>query len=202
MVRDQPHEHPSGHSEHGLAAETDNELTRRVANCEQAAYSMLVLRYTYKHLSMAQRVMGNREEAEDALQDAFVKLWTNAGQFDAGKAKFSTWFYRIVLNQCLDRKRRKKPVALPEGFDVVDVSAGPHEALVYNQTATVVKRELDQLPERQKAAIALCYYEGLSNKEAAEILEVGVKALESLLTRGRKTLAKTLASDAKRLLDD
>jgi RNA polymerase sigma-70 factor, ECF subfamily len=201
VVRDQEQEYQSGHREHGLAAETDQNLTARVARGEQAAYSLLVLRHTNMHLSLAQRLMGNREEAEDALQDAFIKLWTNAWQYDAGKAKFSTWFYRIVLNQCLDRKRRKKPVALPEEFEVVDDSAGPDELLSESQAATVVKRQLDQLPERQKAAIVLCYYQGLSNKEAAVIMDIRVKALESLLTRGRKTLAKTLASDAKRLLD-
>ena len=113
MVQDQQTDNPSGHSEHGLAAQPDHDLVMRVALGEQAAYSVLVLRYTNRHVSMAQRVMGSREEAEDAVQDAYVKLWTNAGQFDPEKAKFSTWLYRIVLNQCLDRKRRKKPDALP-----------------------------------------------------------------------------------------
>ena len=139
----------------GLGELTDCVLVQKVANGEQAAYSVLVLRHSNRHLMVARRILSDQHEAEDALQDAFVSLWKNASRFDPEKAKFSTWFYRIVTNQCLDRKRKKKPGALPEGFDVVDESDGPQEQLAEDQRGKTVKEALNKLPDRQKVAITL-----------------------------------------------
>ncbi len=187
----------AGHSAQGLSAEPDSLLMERVGNSDQAAYSVLVMRHTNRYLALAERVLGNREEAEDAVQDAFFKLWSKATTYDRGTAKFTTWFYRIVLNQCLDRKRKKRPERLPEGFDAVDEGEGPAGAYEEGEVAAYVKEKLGELPERQRYAIALCYYQGLSNKEAAEVLGLGVKALESLLTRGRKRLKKNMDVEAR-----
>lgn len=185
----------------GLGELADSTLVQKVANGEQAAYSVLVLRHSNRHLMVARRILSDQHEAEDALQDAFISLWKHASRFDPQKAKFSTWFYRIVTNQCLDRKRKKKPGALPEGFDVEDKSDGPQQQLAENQRGKTVRQALDKLPGRQKVAITLCYFEGVSNKEAAEILELNIKALESLLTRARKALAKDLSGTASELLN-
>lgn len=194
-------EEPQGESAGGLGELNDCELVQKVANGEQAAYSVLVMRHSNRHLMVAKRILNDQHEAEDALQDAFISLWKYAERFDPEKAKFSTWFYRIVTNQCLDRKRKKKPGALPEGYDAVDESDGPQEQLVQSQRGNTVKQALDRLPDRQKVAITLCYFEGVSNKEAAEILELNIKALESLLTRARKALAKDLSGTAIELLN-
>ena len=183
----------------GLADAPDHELAARVGDGQHAAYSVLVYRHTDRYLALAERVMGSRAEAEDAVQDSFVKLWTHAAGFDPSKAKFSTWFYRIVLNRCLDKKRVKKPVALPEGYDVVDDSDSPSESMEDKQSSKMIQVHLMELPDRQRTAITLCYFDELSNKEAAEILEVSVKALESLLIRGRRALAANLACQTDKL---
>lgn len=173
---------------YGLASEPDQRLVQKTGDGSEAAYSELVMRHSDRHLAFAERVLGDRAEAEDAVQEAFVKLWSHAETFDPSAAKFTTWFYRIVLNQCLDRKRKKKPDRLPEGYDGVDERENPARAYEKAEAATYLKEKLHELPERQRYAITLCYYEGLSNKEAAAVLGVGIKALESLLTRGRNGL--------------
>lgn len=182
-------------SEFGLSGEPDHVLAALIGGGDEAAYSVLVLRHASRHLAIAERVLGNRQEAEDAVQEAFTKLWRHAGRYQPDKAKFTTWFYRIVVNQCLDRKRRKTPVALPEGYDVVDDRDGPDGELDQSQRAARVKAALMTLPTSQRTAITLCYFEGVTNKEAAEILDLNVKALESLLTRGRRKLAGLLKAE-------
>lgn len=193
--------HPAAEeASHGLLAEPDHVLAELVGEGNRAAYSVLVTRHVDRHVGFAERVLGSRSEAEDAVQEAFVKLWINAHRYDRSKAKFTTWFYRIVLNQCLDQKRKKRPDALPEGFDVIDGRDGPDKELQDVQRAQRVALALADLPDRQTAAITLCYFEGLTNREAADILELNIKALESLLTRGRRRLAQLLAEDAAELL--
>lgn len=171
-----------------LGDESDETLAAEIGKGNRDAFQVLMERHVNMHLSFAERMMGNREEAEDIVQDAFTRLWLNAASFDPAKSKFTTWFYRIVMNRCLDVKRKKKPVALPEGFDKEDHRATPAEALHQAERQKSVRDALDQIPDRQRAAIALCYFEGLSNKEAAAVLDMNLKALESLLTRGRKNL--------------
>lgn len=185
---------------YGLLAEPDHVLAGLVGEGNRAAYSVLVTRHVDRHVGFAERVLGSRPEAEDAVQEAFVKFWLNAHRYDRKKAKFTTWFYRIVLNQCLDQKRKKRPDALPEGFDVVDESDGPDKDLHSAQRARRVATALATLPDGQCTAITLCYFEGLTNREAADILELNIKALESLLTRARRKLAGLLAKDAAELL--
>ena len=177
-------------------------LMSRIAEGDVRAYEELVDRHLDRFTAFAERVTGQRAEAEDILQEAFLRLWTKAQSWRPAGAKFTTWFYRIVLNLSIDYKRRKRPDALPEGFDVADDSDDAERQLATGETQALVARALDDLPPRQKQAIALCYFEGLSNLEAADILGVGVKALESLLVRGRKQLADRLSVNKDLLMKD
>src|SRR5262249_17626511 len=134
----------------------------------------------------------DQAEAEDAVQDTFMRLWTHAARWQPGRAKFETWLYRVTLNQCYDRLRKRPQAPLDEALSVPDPAAGPavlHERRVL---AAVLERALGELPERQGAAIVLCHYQELGNIEAAEILGVSVEALESLLARGRRALRAKL----------
>lgn len=175
-----------------LELATDEALARFIGEGNADAFKVLMARYVHMHLAFAERMMGSREEAEDIVQDVFAKLWVNAVKFDPGKAKFTTWFYRIVLNRCLDIKRKKRPDALPENYDVRDEGPTPVQALANQERQQRVHDALAQIPDRQKAAITLCYFQGLSNREAAGILGVNIKGLESLLCRGRKNLGTLL----------
>lgn len=174
-----------------LEVESDEVLAAYIGQGKPEAFQILMERHINMHLSFAERMMGNREEAEDIVQDAFTKLWLHAEKFDPSRSKFTTWFYRVVMNRCLDKKRKKTPLALPENYDPVDNRENPAENLAKEQKKAHVRQALNEIPGRQRAAISLCYFEGLSNQEAADIMGLNIKALESLLGRGRKNL-KTL----------
>jgi RNA polymerase sigma factor (sigma-70 family) len=137
-------------------------------------------------------MLGDSSEAEDAVQDAFTRLWTHAGRWRPGQAKFETWLYRVTLNKCFDRLRRKPVVPLDAALAVPDPAPGPSAALENAALSRQIEEALRALPERQRAAIQLCHYQECGNIEAAEILGISVEALESLLSRGRRTLRARL----------
>lgn len=177
-------------------AERDEALVARVADGNSIAYEQLVLRHADRFLALAERLLGERMEAEDALQEAFGKLWSRAGSFNPDTARFTTWFYRVVANACYDRlRRRRRMQPLPEGWDAADDRPGADETIAEGQRAVAVRAALDGLPERQRLAVVLCYFEDISNIEAAETMEISVKALESLLVRARKALRDGLATE-------
>lgn len=173
---------------------SDESLMLRVCNGDHRAFATLVERHTQRFFACSFRMFGNATEAEDAVQDAFLKLWQKPQSFDPNKgAKFTTWFTRVVTNVSIDHMRKKKPQTGPDVLDYMAADEPLADAeMVQKQKAQALEDAIQALPERQKAALNLCFYEGLSNKEAAEILGVGVKALESLLMRAKKTLKETL----------
>jgi RNA polymerase sigma-70 factor (ECF subfamily) len=154
------------------------------------AYAELLSRHTTKFYATAFRQCGSRDEAEDAVQDSFIKLWSKPEMWkDNHKAKFTTWFYRIVINTTIDHMRRRKN---HEGDDKIamlpDKATDADNNMVQNQRAEELERAIQALPQRQKTALNLCVYEELSNKDAAKIMNVSIKGLESLLMRAKKTL--------------
>ena len=118
-----------------------------------------------------------------------MKLWNNPELWDHKKqTKYTTWFYKVVTNLCLDSKKKKKTLQLPEGMDVQDGKNLQPVILERRRKKHLVEFLIGGLPERQQMAINLCFYEGLSNKEAAEIIGVKLKALQSLIMRAKMTL--------------
>lgn len=175
---------------------SDEELVRRISEGDHGAFAQLVERHSKLFFSAAFRMVNNSEEAEDIVQDAYIKLWQKPQSFDASKGvKFTTWFYRVVTNLAIDATRKRKPQTNPDVLDVMaDKAPLADEQLSENDQQAVLEEAIQRLPERQRAALNLCFYEGLSNKEAAEILDVGIKALESLLMRAKKTLKEDLGA--------
>ncbi len=178
----------------------DEVLVTRVAAADRGAYAILVQRHAIRYRALAQRMVGDMALAEDLVQEAFVKLWTHADRFDASKAKFTTWFHRIVVNRCLDEKRKRTIEALPEGYDKADESATAEEAMVAQSGSEQLMAAVNALPERQRTAITLSYIDGLSNIEAADVMELKLKAFESLLVRARAKLREQLLGAKANLL--
>ena len=174
--------------------ETDESLLAHVQHGSQQAFATLVNRHVKKFHAAAYRMCSDAQESEDIVQEAFLKLWNKPQMWDPSRgAKFATWFYRIVTNLSIDRMRRKKSVAVGEVIEAfVDTRDSQEESLYKQQRQAALEGAIQSLPERQKAALNLCFYEGLSNREAAEILNVSVKALESLLVRARAALKEEL----------
>ena len=176
-----------------MKIDPDAELVARVGRGDRAAAQALMARHLPKMLALARRMLTDRAEAEDAVQETFLRLWTNAARWRPGQAKFETWLYRVTLNQCYDRLRKKPAASLEAAAHVPDGGPAPDAGLDDVVVANEVGAALAQLPERQRAAILLCHYQERGNIEAAEMLGVSVEALESLLARGRRTLRMKLA---------
>jgi RNA polymerase sigma-70 factor (ECF subfamily) len=167
----------------------DEFLLRQIQKGKHDAFTILVNRYTKRFYSIAYRLMTNKDDAEDIVQDAFLKLWARPEMWDQSRqVKFTTWFYKIIINLCLDNHTKKKALNLSDDIELVDKQPDQDELINIEQREALVDRFIQELPERQRLALNLCFYEGLSNWEAAEIVGVNVKALQSLIMRAKTTL--------------
>ena len=184
---------------HAILEESDADDAALLACMQEgkhAAFAILVRRHTNRFYRLAYRFMNQPAEAEDVVQDAFLKLWEKPESWNPeGGSAFTTWFYRVVVNLCLDRKKKKQTVALPDDLPVADNGPTQEEALTQRQREKELEALILALPKRQKVALNLCFYEGLSNQEAADIMGVRLKALQSLLMRAKMTLKRKLIDE-------
>lgn len=175
------------------ADKEDRELLALIQDGSHPAFAALVERHSGRFYRLAFRYLQNREAAEDAVQDAFIKLWETPNLWQPDRnTKFTTWFYRIVVNLCLDARKRKKPEALEDETLVPDERAAIDESMARAQEQRILEREIAALPERQRMALNLCFNEDLSNQEAADAMGLKLKALQSLIMRAKTTLKERM----------
>jgi RNA polymerase sigma-70 factor (ECF subfamily) len=141
----------------------------------------------------ARRVLGDEAEAEDVAQEAMLRLWRVAPDWRTGEAKVTTWLYRVTVNLCTDRLRRRRGVGLDAIPEPEDGAPGVAAGLIEADRMAALDAALMALPERQRQAVVLRHLEGLANPEIAEIMGLGVEAVESLTARGKRNLALALA---------
>jgi RNA polymerase sigma-70 factor (ECF subfamily) len=170
----------------------DATLVSWSASGDRRAFDEIVTRHGPFALRVAARLIPDRRAAEDVVQEAMVRAWSQSSQFDPERARFTTWLYRIVVNLCIDQQRRVQPQPLPEDFDPVDPALGAAELVEVRERDATLARELRNLPARQRAAMTLVYDEGLSGVEAARVLGLSAKAVERLLARARAYLREVL----------
>ncbi len=172
----------------------DESLMGHVKQHDHQAFSILVERHSEKFYASSYRIVTNKQEAEDVVQDAFLKLWDRPEMWKAGhSAKFTSWFYKIVMNMSLDRYRKFKNIqALGDKEQYLKTAAEQHNSLQKDDEQVALDQALKVLPEKQLQALNLCFYEEMSRKEAATIMNVSVKALESLLMRAKEGLRNDL----------
>ena len=163
----------------------------RVARGDERAFQLLSRRHLPAMLGLARRILGNAAEAEDVAQEAFIRVWTHAARWQP-LAQFRTWLTRVVVNLCLDRKRRAPWVELEAAGDIVDPTPGVGEKAESDERERMVASAVDKLPARQRSAIVLTYGEGMSNAQVAEILDTSVSAVETLLVRAKQNLRRAL----------
>lgn len=173
---------------------SDEDLMVRVQKANHEAFSVLVDRHTKLFFSAAYRMCPRVDEAEDIVQESFLKLWARPQMWNADRgAKFTTWFYRVVTNLAIDHIRRIKNTKGSDVLDrIMDKAPRQDERFEDFQKQAILEEAIEALPERQKIALNLCFYEGLSNKEAAQVMDVNIKALESLLMRAKRGLKECL----------
>ncbi len=178
-----------------VAADTlsDDALLRRFADGDAMASRLLTDRLAPRCYSVAFRMLSNRAEAEDVAQDAMMRLWQMAPSWEPGQAKVSTWLYRVTLNLCLDRKRKKKPDALSDVAEPEDDAASVVDRMQDDARKDALQVALSKLPDRQREAVILRHIEELSNPEIAGVMGISIEAVESLTARGKRALTAILA---------
>jgi len=184
----------------------DTQLVDSVKAGDHAAFSELVTRHTDQFFALAYRTLQSHSDAEDVVQASFVKLWERPHMWNSEKSLFTTWFYRVVLNACHDciRSRSRNTVMEPKQVEFALPGVGSEDdrlerkqALAWRQIC--LEEGIKRLPSSQRDALNLVVFCGLRQKQAAEIMGVSLKAIESLLVRAKRSLCKTqaLLEDAK-----
>lgn len=177
-----------------VEAQKDAALLVAYANGDRMAASELSARLLPRVLGQAFRMLQDRAEAEDVAQEAMIRLWKIAPEWQQDKAKVTTWLYRVVSNLCTDKLRaRKNHTPLDLAPDPEDPAMSAPEVLQDAARKTALSDALAELPERQSQAVALRHLEGCSNPEIAEIMDISVEAVESLVSRGKRALAAALS---------
>ena len=172
---------------------SDDALLAAYASGDLSAAAPLARRHAPRVLSVAQRMLGDAAEAEDVTQEALLRLWKIAPEWEPGRAKISTWLYRVASNLCTDRLRARKPVQPLEGANLPH-APGPSvvDEMQDGQRRLALEEALSHLPERQRLAVVLRHIEELPNPEIADSMGVSVEAVESLTARGRAALGRIL----------
>ncbi len=171
----------------------DAELLRAIAGGDRSAFDRLSRRHLDRAYGVALRMTGSRADAQDVVQDVFLRLWQRPDAWRPGQAQFSTWLYRVVVNRCLDLKRRPKGTDLDSVEEPQDPDANAEDSLLDAERSRALDSAVNQLPERQKAAIVLTYTAGLRNAEAASAMDISIKAFAALLGRAKRELRDFLA---------
>ncbi len=173
------------------ADDSDEALMARIARGDERAYRVLARRHLPAMLGLARRILGNAADAEDVAQEAMLRVWTHAPRWQP-LAALRTWLTRVVVNLCLDRKRRAPWVALEAAGELVDPAPGAAERSESEERDRRLAAAIAGLPARQRSAIVLTYGDGMSNAQVAEILDTTVSAVETLLVRGKQNLRRVL----------
>ena len=187
--------------------EQEAEWMEALCQGDRQAYQAIVTRHCQAISHYAYRMLGNRGDAEDITQETFLRLWLKANQWQASKAKLTTWLHRIAHNLCVDFIRKHSRVqALEDTAELEqdeqavwqgDEPESPAESQRDDEKLELLNAAMSQLPEAQRSALMLCTYSGFSNQEAADIMSISVKALESALARARRNLRAVLFVDTQ-----
>lgn len=169
----------------------DEELMQQVAGGDLQAFGQLVGRHQQAVWRIAFRLLGDPAEAEDAAQQAFLKIFEAAPRYRP-TAAFRTYLHCVVTRHCLDRMEKKKPIYTDAAPKIEDQHLGPAAQLEAKEQRAAVLRAVDDLPQSQRTAVVLFHFEGLSYKEVADLMQISAKAVERLLARGRAALACAL----------
>lgn len=182
----------------------DEELMARIARGDVFAYTTLVQRHLPLVYRAAYRMLHDPAEAEDVAQESFARLWQNAprwkkdgcsgdGGSNGGGGGIVAWLRRVCANLCYDRLRQRGRWSPDEVPEMADPAASAERLAGQAELTELIEVCLCALSDAHRAAIALTYYEEYSNRMAAEILQLDIKAFESLLHRARRRLAVLLA---------
>jgi RNA polymerase sigma-70 factor, ECF subfamily len=177
-------------------------LARLALKGDQQAFAEIVGMYQDKLYHMAYRMLSSRQEAEDVVQDTFLRVYKNLDRYD-DTMKFSTWIYRIATNLCIDRLRKRKPsysldaeTSEHEGLDgysmIPSDNRTPESETLLSEMQSTVHKAIDNLPAKYKSVMVLRYLQDLSLQEIGDVLDMPVTTVKTRVHRGREFLRKRL----------
>ncbi|MEC4595132.1 sigma-70 family RNA polymerase sigma factor [Nitrospirillum amazonense] len=184
-----------------LANATDETLMALLKTGNVDAYRLLIRRYFRRLYAVARRILPNDSDAEDVVQDAFLQVWNHRETWQPISAKFTTWIHRIVINRCIDYRRRPAENTLELTEDIMDDSQSFDEIVLEKELATVLHTARQRLPASQQVALALYYDQSMSAAEVAAAMNTTVVAAEALLKRARQRLRTAFRKTAIRPRD-
>lgn len=187
-------------SRDGTAAEAA--LLGRAGQGDDAAFRALVAQHLGAVLATARGILKDEAEAEDVAQDAMLRLWRSAASLELGPGGVRPWLRRVTANLCIDRVRGGRRTIVTDEPPEQSTPAAQMTALAEAETSLRVRSALDGLPERQRLALTLFHYEGMSQTEVGALLGVSEEAVESLLARARRALKAELRDEWRQLLSD
>jgi RNA polymerase sigma-70 factor (ECF subfamily) len=181
--------------------QSDQELIREIQSGTTSSFRVLVERHKDRAFTLALRLLRHRTDAEEALQDAFLRAFQALDDF-RGEAKFGTWFYKIVYNVCLTRLGRTKPDTGHFSFQddedekitlqLASDDSLPDETLEQSEFMTLISQEIERMPEHYRTIITLYYINELSYEEMSDILQLPLGTIKTHLFRGRALLRSTM----------
>jgi RNA polymerase sigma-70 factor, ECF subfamily len=183
-------------------SDAEASLLAQTVRGDAAAFRVLVDQHVRAIAAIGRRMLRDDVEAEDVAQDAFLRLWRNAATLELGPGGVRPWLRRVVTNLCIDRIRAGRNTSVMAEVPERPAPGGQERMLEQRDLAVRVDAALKQLPDRQRAALVLFHYEGLSQIEVGEALGVTDEAVESLLARARRTLKAGLKDEWQALLPD
>jgi len=183
----------------------ETRLARLARKGDQRAFAELVELYKDKIYHLAYRMLSNRHEAEDVVQETFLRVYMNLDRYDELQ-KFSTWIYRIGTNLCIDRLRKRKPnfsldaeITDAEGIDgyamIPSDNETPESRLLLSETQQTIRKAIDSLPVKYKSVVVLRYLHDMSLQEIGDVLDMPVTTVKTRVHRGREFLRKRLEKD-------
>jgi RNA polymerase sigma-70 factor (ECF subfamily) len=194
----------SAASPRGLAEARADEaaLVAETGGGDSRAFRVLMDRHLVSIVSVARRMLRDDAEAEDVAQEAFLRLWRSSATLEIGPAGIRPWLRRVVSNLCLDRVRGQGRVKVVEELPEVPEPAKQLAALESQDTQRRVEAAMQKLPDRQRLALTLFHFEGLSQIEIGQAMGISDEAVESLLSRARRQLKADLRTDWESLRND
>ncbi len=178
----------------------DQAVMAAIAEGDEASFARLVRSLTPALMRFARATLAaSPGEAEEVVQEVLIRIWRQAANWQPD-GRISTWAHRVAYRLCIDRLRRHRPsvdIADLED-DLTDPAPLPSTRLMHLEDVRSVQAAVAALPERQRAAVVLCHYQGLSQAEAAAVMGIGEEAYESLLARGRRRLRARFADGGER----